>query len=245
MDVAEIMLLPCLILLDTILIFTLSNPIQRDPVGDFKRQSLEENIPDELGLNDVSSSAQSLLSDASNDSSQSQDADPDSSSAIAAISDLNSPLINSSDELLKNESTDDLTLSGLQCVSDELMGDDDDINDTRKRSTVSEKPESACRVPVNGLNSPKKSPGSSTPSQPSLKTTPIPTIKYDPATDRKPCGKSSLFPGSENYHIHLSCGGPKVGHFPSNPDVVLNCAPGRPHLQLEIIPVRNRLSACI
>lgn len=237
----KIMLFPRLILLYTIFVFTLSNPIQRDTSGNSKRQSLDENFPDELGLNDVSNPAQSLISDPSNDSLQSQDTVPTSPSAITAINNLNSPLIDSSSELLTNESIDDLNLAGLKCVSNESIDDSYDKSDIQKRSIISESPDSSCRVPVNVFNSPKKPPGPSTPSQPSSKKTPIPAIKHDPPTNGKPCGKSSLFPGSENYNIHLSCGGPKIGDFPSNPDVVLNCAPGRPNLSLEIRSLCSRL----
>ena len=194
---------------DYIAIFSLAasivifaSPISYDPSdlidkGVTKQSSLE-------GILDIVAFNPDLKAEPLDDDSTFLRTVPADTSTITNLDTENNPITESDRGCIMNDHTDDAT---------------------QKRNILRRlNPQTAC--PATGLIPPTNPTRVKTPTSPSIqrgfKTQ---TQKKTTTPYRNPCAGYSQLVGVEQT-IHVSCGGPVVGEFPSDPDIVFDCMPG-------------------
>lgn len=184
-------------------IVVFASPISYDPNGLIEtgvtKQSSVEGIPDIVAFN-PDLKAQSL----DDDSTFSRTVSADTST----IPDLDTE-------------NNTMTVSDRGCITNDHTDDA-----TQKRNILRRlNPQTAC--PTTGLIPTTNPTRVKTPTSPSiLRGFKTQTQKKTTTPDRNPCVGYSRLAGVPQT-IHVSCGGPVVGDFPSDPDIVFDCMPGK------------------
>lgn len=178
-----------------------ASPISYDPSDlvdtGVTKQSSVEGIPDIVAFNP------DLKTESLDDDSTFSRTVPADTSTIANLDMENNPMTVSDSGCITNDHTDDAT---------------------QKRNVLRRlNPNTAC--PATGLippTNPRVKPPTSPSTPRGFKTQ---TQKKTTTPYRNTCAGYSRLKGVPQT-IHVSCGGPVVGEFPSDPDIVFDCMPG-------------------
>lgn len=221
-------------------LYVYASPVSLEPVGlaapnfpTFKR-SEEFNDIDDSSLDQLFSQSATFEPDPQNDTINSQETvtaspitllvDPQDENIAQSIFDSD----NQPHTMTIENASDDPNLSNIYCTTD--IPEKSAVTLIQKRDLTAKNPDNACPVRPMNFIPPGTYSNPGNPTRPSLKPQPPPpVVDQQTSSDADRCIKSPAFAGAEErYTVHVSCGGPKVGDFPSDPDFVLNCTPGRP-----------------
>lgn len=187
-----------------ILLFAASSVVIANPVsGDLveKRQSPAEEV------SDIMTSYLDLDAGSGGDDPTFSQTDSSYTPTVVNLPDEKRPII----------------LSGNECGTT-----NDDVNSANQKRSIFRRQYSG-RVCPSGLIPLKTDPNVKTPpSTAPQRGSRISNKKQTARPNQYPCAGKSRSAAVPTQSVHVSCGGPVAGDFPTDPDVVLNCVPGKP-----------------